>query len=250
MPNTDSPERSLCARRRLGVSAWLLWAAAWVSTPAAAAAEPDPFDAIPDLEAQVNAVNEGELHFLPPGSAAGAHAHRNQIAIRAESLEDGWVSLVQCHENLDAVPAAQVVYNAGRIRDLAILSTKNIGQAWVDRHTVQLKDVGKPAELCVGGESRALTELAPGAYRLRSGPYMRKFLDGYYPMRVMLDIAYPPSALSLGRHVPAQQDGFAVQTGPSRIQVDASFEGRLFTCFDFCAATDPACMLPEAPCDP
>ena len=115
---------------------------------------------------------------------------------------------------------------------------------------MQIKDVSKPATLCVSGESRALTELAPGAYRLRNGPFMRKFLDGYYPMRVVLDIAYPPEVLRLARYVPEGQEGFEVVTGPGSIQVDTEFEGRLFTCFDFCATTDPDCVLPEEPCAP
>lgn len=236
--------------RRLGFIALFLGIVVPAAPAAEQAPEADPFDAIPDLETLVDAVNDGGLHFLPAGSAAGAHAHRNRILLGVESLDQGWVRLEQCHENMDAVAAAQVVYNADRIRGLAILSTQNIGQAWVEGPTVQLKDVGKPAGLCVSGESRAFSELAPGVYRLRNGPYMRKFLDGYYPMRVVLDIAYPAEALRLARYVPGRQEGFEVETRPGHIQVDAEFEGRLYTCFDFCPATEADCVLPEAPCEP
>lgn len=249
MPQMRGTQRPSIDHRRPGALALVLLAAA-VTSAASETPEPDPFDAIPDLEALVDAVNDGGLHFLPAGSANGAHAHRNRIRLDAGSVDDGWVRLEQCHENMDAVPAAQVVYNADRIRNLAILSKENIGQAWVEGPSVQIKDVSKPAALCIAGESRALTELAPGAYRLRNGPYMRKFLDGYYPMRVVLDIAYPAETLRLARFDPGRQAGFEVLTEPGRIQVDAEFEGRLFTCFDFCAATDPDCVLPEEPCAP
>ncbi|MCU0833278.1 MAG: alpha/beta hydrolase [Chromatiaceae bacterium] len=249
MSESRAAERPPFDRRR-GSLALLLWATAAIAPAGAETPEADPFDAIPDLEALVDAVNDGGLRFLPPGSAAGVHAHRNRIVLDSAGLSDGWVRLEQCHENIDAVPAAQVVYHADRIRDLTVLGTENIGQAWVEGPTVQLKDVRERATLCVSGESRALTQLAPGAYRLRNGPHMRKFLDGYYPMRVLLDIAYPPETLRLARFDPARQAGFEVATEPGRIRVDAEFEGRLFTCFDFCAATDPDCVLPEEPCAP
>jgi len=250
MPEISAPQPPTQARRWLGPLALVLGAAVTLAAVAAETEELDPFDAIPDLEALVNAVNEGSLHFLPADRAQGAHSHQNRISIHADSLEDGWVGLQQCHEHLDPVPAAQIVYNPEGIRELAILHTENIGDAWVEGNTVQLRAVEKRATLCVQGETRALKELAAGGYRLRNGPYMRKFLDGYYPMRVALDIAYPPEVLVLARHLPPRQEGFEVRTGPSQVQVDASFEGRLFTCFDFCRAGEPQCLLADEPCGP
>jgi hypothetical protein len=121
----------------------------------------------PDLMAQVAAVSDGELRFLPAEAADGKHAHLNRIRISESSLAGGWVTLEQCHENLDAVPAAQILYRADGIRDLTIESSRNIGRAWVEGHSVQLEDVGDDAVLCVRGESQALYDLGDGHFRLR-----------------------------------------------------------------------------------
>jgi hypothetical protein len=85
----------------------------------------------PDLMEQVAAVSDGELRFLPAADADGKHAHLNLIRIDPASLEGGWVTLVQCHENIDAVPAAQILFRAGGIRGLTIETSRNIGRAWV-----------------------------------------------------------------------------------------------------------------------
>ncbi|MGD2020645.1 MAG: alpha/beta hydrolase [Thiohalocapsa sp.] len=188
----------------------------------------------PDLMEQVAAVSDGELRFLPAAETDGEHAHLNRIRITEDSLDGGWVTLEQCHENIDAVPAAQILFRAGGIRDLTIASSRNIGRAWVEGHSVQLEDVGRDAVLCIRAESQALRDLGDGHYRLRNGPYMRRFLDGYYPMRVTLDIKYPSDVIQIVGQSPSTQPGFNVQNGGSDLSVDATFEGRLVTCFDFC----------------
>jgi hypothetical protein len=228
----------------LGLAVALLWAA---PGPAATGDDwADDWPDEPDLAEQIAAVNDGELEFLPADAADGAHAHLNRIRITADSLDGGWVTLVQCHENLDAVPAAQILFRAGGIRNLAIDEARNIGRAWVEGHSVQLQDVGRDARLCLRAESRALHALGDGLYRLRNGPYMRRFLDGYYPMRVALNIDYPADLIRLVGQSPASQAGFDVQTSEHGVDVDATFEGRLVTCFDFCAngARDCAAMAP------
>jgi hypothetical protein len=206
----------------------------------------DPFEGL-DLEARVAAVNEGDLHFLdkPPDSAF--HHHLNEIEIIPGSLADGWVTLRQCHENIDPVPAAQVLYRADGIRDLEIASTLNIGKAWVQGHTVQLEDVKAQARLCVTGESQAFQALGNGVYRLRNGPFMRRFLDGFYPLRVKMNIAYPADILVPAGNAPEEQTGFAVERREGSISVDALFEGRLQTCFLFCDRRLGSC--PGAPAD-
>jgi hypothetical protein len=42
------------------------------------------------------------------------------------------------------------------------------------------------ARLCLSAQTRALRNTGNGYFNLVNGPYMRKFLDGYYPMRVTL----------------------------------------------------------------
>ncbi len=194
-----------------------------------------------DIVSQVASVNEGELEFIPTAAADGAHYHRNRIAITEVSLDHGWVELTQCHENIDPVPAAQILFRADGIRDLAIERSRNIGRAWVDGHSVQLEDVSAGAELCIRAQSRALQSLGDGLFRLRNGPYMRRFLDGYYPMRVALNIDYPGERLRLVGQAPASQEGFNVDRAKNGLTVDATFEGRLITCFDFCERDDETC---------
>jgi hypothetical protein len=195
---------------------------------------PDGFDDEPDLMELTAAVNDGELEFIPAADAVGAHAHRNHIRITDDSLEQGWVRLEQCHENIDAVPAAQILFRNGGVRKLEIASSSNIGKAWVEGHTVQLEDIAKHATLCIHAESQALQQLGQGHYRLRNGPYMRRFLDGYYPMRVALSIDYPADRIRLVSQSPTNQPGFDVHQREHSVDVDATFEGRLVTCFDFC----------------
>ncbi|NBC14949.1 MAG: hypothetical protein GVY09_16760 [Gammaproteobacteria bacterium] len=202
----------------------------------------------PDLMEQVAAVSDGELRFLPAADTDGEHAHLNRISITEDSLDGGWVALEQCHENIDAVPAAQIMFRAGGIRDLTIESSRNIGRAWVEGHSVQLKDVGRDAVLCIRAESQALRDMGDGRYRLRNGPYMRRFLDGYYPMRVTLDIQYPAEVIQVMGQSPSTQPGFDVTDGGSDLSVDATFEGRLVTCFDFCRHSGD-CSGPLPACD-
>lgn len=209
---------------------------------------PEDWPDEPDLASQVALVNDGELEFLPSNAAAGAHYHRNRIAITEASLDLGWVDLVQCHENIDPVPAAQILFRADGIRDLKIDHSQHIGRAWVEGNSVQLEDVGAGAELCIRAQSRALQSLGDGLFRLRNGPYMRRFLDGYYPLRVALRIDYPGQRLRLVGQTPATQEGFKVASTQGNLQVDATFEGRLVTCFDFCERADDSCVAMAPAC--
>lgn len=170
-------------------------------------------------------VNEGRLHFLaePPGRPV--HHHRQHLTIVPSSLADGWVRMAQCHENLDRVPATQIVFRPGRVRALRITRTEHIGRARVEGESVQLEDVGAGARLCLEGWTRALTALADGRYRLSSGPYMRRFLDGYYPMRVSFTLDHP--GLVVASVAPPPQPGLRVRREAGRLQMEAWFEGRL-----------------------
>ncbi|HSO84474.1 MAG TPA: alpha/beta hydrolase [Thiocapsa sp.] len=201
-----------------------------------------------DLEARVAAVSDGELRFVGPERAAETHRHVNRIRIGEESLSEGWIELTQCHENLDAVRAAQILFGAERIRGLEVVSAQGIGRAWVEGPSVQLTDIAPGARLCIRAESRAMYALGDGRYRLRNGPYMRRFLDGYYPMQVVLDVSYPADRLALVQHQPAAQPGFEVRAESGHVAVDAAFEGRLFTCLDFCETGSSDCELAVSDC--
>ncbi len=172
-------------------------------------------------------VNEGSLTFLTRLPDKPIHHHQNQILITPDSLVTGWTDLMQCHDNLDSVPHAQIIFREGYIRDLRVTKTHQIGQAWVEGSSVQLQDVKPGARLCLAAQMRALSNSGGGYYSLHNGPYMRKFLDGYYPMRVTLELSYPVNLLQLIEITPPVQAGFNLQQSPGKISIDTLFEGEL-----------------------
>lgn len=186
------------------------------------------------IRARIAAVNEGELAFLETLPDKPVHQHRNRIVVTDASLEHGWVELEQCHRDLDRVAEAQIVFHPERSRRLQVLGFRNMRSAVTDGNTVQLRGIGDASEVCLRGETRALVEIGEGVYELQNGPYMRRFLDGYYPMRVSLEIEYP-RWLTLADFTPERQPGFEVASAPGRVAAVAQFEGRLRTRFRFIA---------------
>lgn len=184
------------------------------------------------LRARIAAVNEGDLSFLASPPAETLHHHRNRVVISERSLADGWVVLEQCHDNLDRVAEAQIVFRPERARAIRVLSSRNIGSAVAEQSSVQLRDIGPDSQVCLLAETRALHRLANGIYELQNGPFMRRFLDGYYPMRVSLEIEYPQRLL-LADVSPGEQPGFSVAEAPGSVAAEALFEGRLRTRFVF-----------------
>jgi hypothetical protein len=160
------------------------------------------------------------------------HHHHNSFVIKQSSIDTGWINLDQCHENLDKIQRVQIVYNADRIRGLRITEQRNIGEARVEGHTVQLTDVKDNARVCINAESRALAIDEDGTYILQNGPFMRKFLDGYFPMRVTIDIQLPDNLRYIDIE-PSEQEGFKVISKKDRLQLDTWFEGRLVTKIKF-----------------
>ena len=185
-----------------------------------------------DDEKILNAINDGELSFLDKLPEKPVHHHHNTLTVHPSSIDTGWVKMDQCHEHLDKFPRAQILYKKGRIRDLRITRQVNIGQAWVEGHSVQLTNVGSDARLCVQAESRALDIQDDGTFILQNGPFMRKFLDGYFPIRVSVDINLPPT-LRFVEIDPVEQTGFNIDEGKQSLHVSAIFEGRLITRIKF-----------------
>lgn len=182
-----------------------------------------------DFESRIDDVNGGDLVFLTKAPLKPVHHHHSRIILDADSLDDGWVSLIQCHSYLDAVPRSQVLYHQTRTRDLSILTHENIREAWVEGHTVQLADIEHGASICIEARTRTLEFNEDGSFSLRGGPFMRRFLDGYYPMRVSMDIAVPREYLRFVDTRPQRQDGFKVNETAEGIHLDTWFEGRLYT---------------------
>jgi len=175
----------------------------------------------------VSGVNDETLVFLtePPGKLV--HHHQHWITANPTTLDDGWVTVRQCHHHLDPVALSQITFRKGRVRELKILSSDRIGRVWVEADSIQLEDVEKGASLCLKGELRLVTKLDRGGYLLRSGPFMRRFLDGYYPLRVSYELDYRDLELELAAYTPSDQAGFQTIRTPVQFGFDAWFEGRL-----------------------
>lgn len=188
--------------------------------------EDDPFD-------RIDTVNDGQLEFLSTPPTGATHHHENRIRITSDSLLDGWVMLEQCHRNLDPVSLLEIVYHPQRIRNIHIVSSRNIGSSQVVDSGVEIRDIQADAELCLRAESRALHILEKDTYILRNGPYMRRFLDGYYPMRLTVAIDYPPDALIFHSARPESAKRLKHEPKQGKIRWDAWFQGRLFTEFEF-----------------
>jgi hypothetical protein len=180
-----------------------------------------------------DSVNEGPLHFLETPPAKPIHHHQNRIRIETDSLASGWVSLSQCHDHLDAVPSAQITFREGYVRDLRVVASTHIKDAWIEGASVQLRQIEPGARLCLSAQIRALRNTGNGYFNLINGPYMRKFLDGYYPMRVTLDVDYPAQTLTLLGISPPAQTGLDVVEQPGAIRLEAVFEGELRTMIQF-----------------
>jgi hypothetical protein len=187
-------------------------------------------------EESTESVNEGELRFLEEAPDPDVLHSESRIRITPASLESGWVDLLQCYRNLDAVPKVEVVFDYREMRGLAVVAKRGVGKAEISGQSVQLEDVSKQASLCIEAQVRNLYRQADGSYVLRNGPYMRKFLDGYYPFRVSLEVNYPQELVRFVRISPAGQPGFRVETAPGLIGFDAWFEGRLSTEIHFLPA--------------
>ena len=186
-----------------------------------------------DLPVEQKEVNDGTLVFLANPPKDSIHHHHNSLTIYQHSLADGWVKMEQCHANLDRVSAAQIVFNKNRVKDLTIIKQKNITKAWVEGASVQMEDIKTSAVLCLQAWTRALFINDDGSYILRNGPFMRRFLDGYFPMRVSMDIGYENTGLKPITVAPTEQKGFNVWRKKNRIGFDAIFEGKLKTEFGF-----------------
>jgi hypothetical protein len=137
-------------------------------------------------------VNEGELQLLDQPPEVASHFHHTRLLIREQSLRTGWVTMYQCHSDLDKVASSQIVYQPDRISNIRVLSSQNIGSVWVEGHTVQMKGIATGSKICISADRKALSN-EEGRYHLKLGPFIRRFLDGYYPMHVRVEVCYPNS---------------------------------------------------------
>jgi hypothetical protein len=180
-----------------------------------------------DWEERLRAVNEGELEFLETPPDRRVLSTKNRLILTPESLSNGWVALEQCQLDLDPLPAVEIVYRYEGMRDLRIESSQGIGSAWVEGHSVQLAGVSPGAEICVRAEVRILRVMPDGGFEIRSGPFHRRFLDGYYPVHLEYVLEYPEDLLVVESVSPPPRQGLSTISRPGALSIDAWFEGKL-----------------------
>ena len=156
------------------------------------AAEDDWSEAEQEMaqEQQALEVNEGELRLLEGPPEVASHFHHTRLLVTEQSLRDGWVTMYQCHSDLDKVSSSEIVYRQDQIRNIMVVSLQNIESATVDGHTVQMTGIAAESKICISADRKALS-YEKGRYYLRLGPFIRRFLDGYYPMHVRVEVCYP-----------------------------------------------------------
>ena len=180
-----------------------------------------------DDDTMASSVNEGDLEFLRETQDRRVLRTRNRLTITPGSLHTGWVELHQCQSNLDPVSAVEVVYRYHGLRKLRVISTRGIQRAWVENNSIQMEQVGEGAEICIEAEVQVLNKTAAGQYHLTSGPFHRRFLDGYYPLWLDYRIHWPADMLQLGSVLPEMQEGFSIHEQPGELTIDSLFEGML-----------------------
>lgn len=169
------------------------------------------------------------LEFLADADPQATHTFNNRVLLSRASRRTGWAELRQCHRDLDAVPATEIVYRSGRVRDIRVIEDEGIGQVKVNDASVELRDVSRDAYICLATESRILEPTDDEVFILRNGPFMRQFLDGYFPMHVRQVVRLGNSGLRYAGIEPNPQPGFEVANDPEGIVFDAYFTGRLDT---------------------
>lgn len=172
-------------------------------------------------------VNEGTLQFLDITPEEAVHHHQNTITIEPTSLRHGWVRLKQCHHHLDPVARTDIVFKGGHVRELKLVDYSGIEAVSVSEARVEMLDVRRDAWICLKVQSKALEAKKDGHYTLRMGPYMRRFLDGYFPMRLTMAVHYPCDLLRVSDIEPRAQVGFRIKAEACKLLIDALFLGRL-----------------------
>jgi len=177
-------------------------------------------------------INLGTLTLLSAKKYPSVMHSQNKIVITPESLKSGWVSLQQCYYNLDAFPKVDVVYKYRKMIDLKVLSYTKIAKAKLgsakDMKSVELTNVQKGGSLCVSAKVLSLIKTKHG-YQLSNGPFRRKYLDGYFPMKVSVEVQYPKKLLKVLKITPLKIINKNKKQKEGRIKLSALFEGELTT---------------------
>lgn len=154
--------------------------------------------------------------------------HAKVLTVTEDSLVSGWVRNRQCHRHFSVTPSLEIVFPSGKIRNITVTDSDTVGSVEVRGHAVQLKGVNEHSALCIESENLLLQADPEGSYRITAGPFYYRFLDGYFPMEVDLEVRYPSSLLKVARVTPGDQRGVEVTRNHGVVKLRSRFEGTLW----------------------
>lgn len=157
---------------------------------------------------------------------------KNSLKINPKSIQTGWVEFSQCHYQLDPVPKIEVTYNQKNTRNLKVISYQKMESATAFDSEVVLTNVSRGAQICIQGESQTLISFDNG-FSIQRGPYMRKFLDGYYPMIVEENIELNSLNARLVKQTPINPKAFQKVLKRNPYHFKFAFEGQLKPHYEF-----------------
>lgn len=172
-------------------------------------------------------VDEGELLFLSEATEKPVLHSRSELTIDQHSINSGWTTISQCYRYLDPVARTEIVYQYQSIKNFHILSKQNIQSAKIKKNSIVLENVLLNAQLCIRADVQIFNRQSNNTFSLKSGPYHRKFLDGYFPYHVTLIIHYPEKKLKIITTNPPKQPGFQVKSEVNKVIFDSVFSGKL-----------------------
>lgn len=184
-----------------------------------------------DWEDRVDNLSEGELIWYKGTPREGTSLTSLSIRFLETSAREGWVEVGQCHSQLASAPAAQLIFDGRPVRKLRVEKVVNIKKVGIEGESVQLSGLKTGAEICVRSEQQVLHRLDKHHWALISGPFQRRFLDGYYPMQLELNVEWPEGQWRYMKIKPT--DGPVVRTTDGQLHLQAHFSGLLKTALVF-----------------
>lgn len=178
-------------------------------------------------------VQDEVLRFILNTNKKNIPVTEKTYRININSLKTGWVVIEQCYRNLDPVSQLEVVYEYQQIRKLEVTHQHLVGKLWIAGQTIQMENLSKGASVCTRAEVKILRHANKDKYLLLAGPFKRKFLDGYYPMHVKLNIQYPADRLILNEMFPEAAPGFNLTHNNGLVKIDTRFTGKLYLAMSF-----------------
>lgn len=177
-------------------------------------------------------VSEGQITFMAVRPDPEGYWYESRAWLSADSLESGLITLDTCHRQLDPNGRVVIRFNPERVRSIEVLSSQGIGETLVEPQRVDMRDVQRGGEICLRLQSRALEPIGDGRWRLHAGPLMRRYLDGYLPMRASLSVTWPEGLLDIAQVLPVPQAGVVFSQRNDGATLDMTFAGTLRSTWD------------------